>query len=74
MRRHRNVAPPLNSRNNANDIAASLTRLNFRVHKVIDGTFDDLRRALIQFGRDAVGADMAPTIRVTAWRLAERTG
>jgi hypothetical protein len=33
--------------------------LNFSVNKVIDGSFDDMRRALIQFGRDAVGADMA---------------
>jgi len=34
-------------------IAASLTRLNFSVKKVIDGTFDDMRRALLQFGREA---------------------
>jgi hypothetical protein len=45
--------------NDANDIAASLTRLNFSVSKVIDGTFDDMRRALLQFGREAVEADMA---------------
>jgi formylglycine-generating enzyme required for sulfatase activity len=56
---YRTVTPLVNSRNDANDIAASLTRLNFSVNKVIDGTFDDMRRALLQFGRDAVGADMA---------------
>jgi uncharacterized caspase-like protein len=48
----------LSPRNDANDIAASLTRLNFSVDKVIDGTFDDKRRALLQFGREAIGADM----------------
>ena len=46
-------------RNDANDVAASFTRLKFSVHKVTDGTFDDMRRALLQFGRDAIGADMA---------------
>jgi uncharacterized caspase-like protein len=56
---YRNVTPLLNPRNDANDIAASLTRLNFAVSKVIDGTFDDMRRALLQFGREAIGADMA---------------
>jgi uncharacterized caspase-like protein len=50
---YRNVTP-LNTRNDANDIAASLMRLNFVVRKVIDGTFDDMRRALLQFtNRDA---------------------
>jgi uncharacterized caspase-like protein len=56
---YRNVTPPVNPRNDANDIAASLTRLNFSVNKVIDGTFDDMRRALLQFGHEAVGANMA---------------
>jgi hypothetical protein len=56
---YRNVTQLPNPRNDANDIATSLTRLNFSVNKVIDGTFDDMRRALLQFGRDAVGADMA---------------
>jgi formylglycine-generating enzyme required for sulfatase activity len=56
---YRNVTALLNPRNDANDIAASLKRLNFSVNRVIDGTFDDMRRALLQFGREAVGADMA---------------
>jgi hypothetical protein len=54
---YRNVTPLLNPRNDANDIAASLGRLNFSVSKVTDGTFDDMRRALLQFGREAIGAD-----------------
>jgi uncharacterized caspase-like protein len=56
---YRNVTPLVNPRNDAEDIAGSLTRLNFSVNKVIDGTFDDMRRALLQFGRDTVGSDMA---------------
>lgn len=52
---YRNVTQLPNPRNDANDIAASLKRLNFSVNKVIDGTFDDMRRALLQFGRDAIG-------------------
>jgi len=40
---YRSVAPLLNPRNDANDVAASLTRLNFSVNKVIDGTFEDMR-------------------------------
>jgi uncharacterized caspase-like protein len=56
---YRNVTALLNPRNDANDIAASLTRLNFSVSKVMDGTFDEMRRALLQFGHEAIGADMA---------------
>jgi uncharacterized caspase-like protein/invasion protein IalB len=56
---YKNAATLQNPRNDANDIAAALTRLNFSVNKVMDGTFDDMRRALLQFGRDTVGADMA---------------
>jgi uncharacterized caspase-like protein len=53
---YRNVTQLPNPRNDASDIAASLTRLNFSVSIVMDGTFDDMRRALLQFGREAVGA------------------
>jgi uncharacterized caspase-like protein len=56
---YKNTATLQNPKNDANDIAASFTRLNFSVRKLIDGTFDDMRRALLQFGREAVGADMA---------------
>jgi hypothetical protein len=44
-----NIAQLANPRNDANDIAASLARLNFSVNKVIDGTFDDVRRALLKW-------------------------
>jgi hypothetical protein len=54
---YRNVTPPVNPRN-ADDVAASLSRLNFSVKKVVAGTFDDRRRALLQFSREAARADM----------------
>ena len=42
------------------NIAASFQRLGFSVKALHDGTFDDMRRALLQSGRDAQqGADMA---------------
>jgi formylglycine-generating enzyme required for sulfatase activity len=56
---YKNATTLPNTRNDATDIAAALTRLDFSVNKVIDGTFDDMRRALLRFGRDAIGADMA---------------
>jgi hypothetical protein len=56
---YRNVAPLPNTRNDANDIAESFQRLGFSVKTLQDGTFDDMRRALLQLGRDAQGSDMA---------------
>src|ERR1700674_2526515 len=56
---YRNVTALPNTRNDAHDIAASFGRLGFSVTKVTDGTFDDMRRALLQFGRDARGSEMA---------------
>ena len=56
---YRNVAPLPNTRNDANDIAELFQRLGFSVKTLRDGTFDDMRRALLQLGRDARGADMA---------------
>src|SRR6266852_4394879 len=42
------------------NIAASFQRLGFSVKALHDGTFDDMRRALLQSGRDSQqGADMA---------------
>jgi hypothetical protein len=41
---YHNVTQLPNPRNDANDIAASLARLNFSVNKMIDGTFEDMRR------------------------------
>jgi uncharacterized caspase-like protein len=56
---YRNVTPLPNTRNDATDIAASFQRLGFSVTTLHNGAFDDMRRALLQFGRDARGADMA---------------
>jgi hypothetical protein len=41
---YHNVTQLPNPRNDANDFAASLARLNFSVNKMIDGTFEDVRR------------------------------
>jgi uncharacterized caspase-like protein/peptidoglycan hydrolase-like protein with peptidoglycan-binding domain len=56
---YRNVVRLPNPQNDAADIAASLQRLGFSVTSVRDAAFDDMRRALVRFGRDAQGADMA---------------
>jgi len=48
-----------NPTNDAGDIAASLTRLGFSVRTVLDAKFDDMRRALIDFGRDARNVEVA---------------
>jgi dienelactone hydrolase len=48
-----------NTANDATDLAAALHRLDFSVQLVLNATFEDMRRALLQFGRDARGADMA---------------
>jgi len=56
---YRNVPALPNTVNDPTDVAASLQRLGFAVDTVIDGTFDDMRRALLRFGRDARNADMA---------------
>jgi len=56
---YRNVPRLPNPGNDATDVAASLQRLGFSVATVRDGSFDDMRRALLRFGREAAGADMA---------------
>jgi formylglycine-generating enzyme required for sulfatase activity len=48
-----------NPPNDADDVAASLGRLGFEVARVRDGRFDDMRRALRDFGHKANGAEMA---------------
>ena len=45
--------------NDADDIAASLQRLDFAVDRVADGTFDVMRRALRDFAFKAQHADIA---------------
>ncbi|WP_426424338.1 caspase family protein [Bradyrhizobium genosp. A] len=56
---YRNVPALLNPPNDANDIAAALKRLGFTVSVATNAGFDDMRRGLIAFGRNAAGADMA---------------
>ena len=48
-----------NPSNDAGDITASLERLGFAVRRLTDGTFEDMRRGLLEFGRQAADADMA---------------
>jgi hypothetical protein len=48
-----------NPAHDAEDVAAALTRLGFEVKTVIDADFEGLRRALLEFGRRVLGADMA---------------
>ena len=56
---YRNVPTLPNPANDGADIAAALTRLGFAVTLVANASFDQMRRRLIAFGRDAAGADMA---------------
>jgi uncharacterized caspase-like protein len=56
---YHNVARLPNPQNDAADIAASLQRLGFSVTSLRDANLDAMRRALLQFGRDAQRADMA---------------
>src|SRR5262249_45965321 len=48
-----------NPANDAADVSQSLQRLGFKVTTLADAKFDAFRRALIEFGRAARGADMA---------------
>ena len=48
-----------NPLNDAGDIAASLERLGFAVRRLGNATFEDMRRGLLEFGREARDADMA---------------
>jgi uncharacterized membrane protein len=53
-------APHLpNPLNDATDMSAALRRLGFTVNTVTDASFDEMRRALIEFGRQARGAELA---------------
>jgi hypothetical protein len=45
--------------NDATDVAASLQRLGFTVHRIADGTLQDMRRALLDFGQRVRSADIA---------------
>ena len=56
---YRHVAALPNPTNDAADIAASFERLGFEVRRLFDGTYDDVRRALIDFGPRARRAEIA---------------
>ena len=54
-----NVPTLLNPPNDAGDVASALKRLGFSVSLLTNARFDDMRRGLLAFGREAAGADMA---------------
>lgn len=56
---YRNVPALPNPTNDAADIAAALERLGFAVTRLTDAGFEEMRRALIDFGRRAQGANIA---------------
>lgn len=56
---YRQEARLQNPLNDADDVAAALSRLQFDVDKHHDLTFAGMRRALREFSRKAAGADMA---------------
>jgi hypothetical protein len=45
--------------NDANDISESLKQLGFSVQTLTNANFDEMRRKIIEFGRDAQGSDIA---------------
>ncbi|WP_431016420.1 caspase family protein [Bradyrhizobium pachyrhizi] len=56
---YKSVPALSNLPNDAGDIAAALQRLGFAVTLITNACFDEMRRGLIAFGRNAAGADMA---------------
>ncbi len=56
---YKNVSPLENPGNDANDVAVTFERLGFEVLKVKDGTFDGMRRGLLDFARRARGSEIA---------------
>ncbi|MET0276730.1 MAG: caspase family protein [Pseudorhodoplanes sp.] len=56
---YRGVSPLSNPANDAGDVAAALKRLNFEVQQVKNGTFDDMRKGLLEFARRARGSEVA---------------
>jgi uncharacterized caspase-like protein len=56
---YRHVPALPNTLNDANDVAASLTRLGFAVRRLNDAGFDQMRRGLLDFGKAARNAEMA---------------
>ena len=56
---YRSVPMLPNPAHDAPDVAASFERLGFSVRLVTDATYDDMRKALLEFGRKANDAEMA---------------
>ena len=56
---YRSVPALPNPAHDAADVAASFERLGFSVRQVTDATYDEMRRALLEFGRKASDAEMA---------------
>src|SRR5262245_44965687 len=56
---YRNVPALSNPTNDAADVAATFERLGFTVRRVNNGTYEDMRRGLLEFGRQVRGADIA---------------
>lgn len=57
--RYVNVAALANPQNDAKEVGRSLERLGFSVTQILDANFDSFRKALLQFNRTAMGADVA---------------
>ena len=56
---YKNVSALSNPTNDAGDLAVSLARLGFQVQRVSNGTFDAMRRGLLEFARSARGSEVA---------------
>jgi outer membrane protein assembly factor BamD (BamD/ComL family) len=56
---YRSVPVLPNPAHDAGDIAASFERLGFSVRHVTDATYDDMRKALLEFSQKARSAEMA---------------
>lgn len=56
---YKNVAVLDNPGNDAHDVGATFERLGFDVLRVKDGTFDGMRRGLLDFARQARGSEIA---------------
>ncbi|MGD9922501.1 MAG: caspase domain-containing protein [Pseudorhodoplanes sp.] len=56
---YRNATPLANPANDAGDVATSLERLGFSVTRVTDGTYDAMRRELLDFSKKVPGSEMA---------------
>ena len=64
-----------NPTRDAADIGRALERLNFKVSQVKNATAQEMRKALIDFGRVAEGSDMAVVFYAGhGMELAARTG